>query len=91
MTDPVGERTLASCQRPATMSGQLRCRVVVRTEPSHEEILDDPIGSLRSDALVREMRVGALWTAVCSRGCGLASTVGPELHEHGAVGSRQSR
>jgi uncharacterized protein (DUF4213/DUF364 family) len=49
------------------------------------KILDDPIGSLRGDALVREVRVGVVWTAVCSRGCGLASTVGPEVHEHGAT------
>jgi hypothetical protein len=55
------------------------------------KILDDPIRSLRGDALVREVRVGVLWTAVCSRGCGLASTVGPEVHEHRPVGSQQSR
>lgn len=55
------------------------------------KILDDPIGSLRGDAPARDVRVGPFWTAVWSRGCGLASTVGPEVHEHGAVGSRQSR
>jgi len=55
------------------------------------KVLQDLIGSLRGDALVREVGVGSLWTAVCSRGCGLASTVGPEVHERGAVGSQQSR
>jgi len=49
------------------------------------KILDDVIATLNDDAPVREVRVGAFWTAVLSRGCGLASTVGPEEHEHGAV------
>ncbi len=49
------------------------------------KILEDLIGSLRGDAPAREVRVGRFWTAVLSRGCGLASTVGPEVHEHGAV------
>jgi len=49
------------------------------------KILDDVIATLKEDAPVREVRVGRFWTAVLSRGCGLASTVGPEVHEHGAV------
>jgi uncharacterized protein (DUF4213/DUF364 family) len=47
------------------------------------KILDDLIGSLRRDAPAREVRVGAFWTAVWSRACGLASTTGPGDHEHG--------
>jgi len=49
------------------------------------KILDDLIGSLEGDALTREVRVGPFWTAVWSRGCGLASTTGPRDHEHGAT------
>jgi uncharacterized protein (DUF4213/DUF364 family) len=49
------------------------------------KILDDVIATLKEDALAREVRVGRFWTAVLSRGFGLASTVGPEVHEHGAV------
>ena len=49
------------------------------------KILDDVIATIGEDAPVREARVGAFWTAVVSRGCGLASTVGPEVHEHGAI------
>jgi uncharacterized protein (DUF4213/DUF364 family) len=49
------------------------------------KILDDLIGSLEGDALTREVRVGPFWTAVWSRGCGLASTTGPRDHEHGAI------
>ena len=49
------------------------------------KILDDLIGGLRDDAPAREVRVGRFWTAVWSRGCGLASTTGPGEHEHGAT------
>jgi hypothetical protein len=49
------------------------------------KILDDLIASLGADAPAREVRVGRFWTAVCSRACGLASTVGPNEHEHGAT------
>lgn len=49
------------------------------------KILDDVIATLREDAPVREVRVSPFWTAVVSRGCGLASTLGPGDHEHGAV------
>lgn len=38
----------------------------------------DIIDSLGGDVPVREVRVGAFWTAVVSRGCGLASTLVPE-------------
>jgi hypothetical protein len=49
------------------------------------KILDDLIRSLKGDALAREVRVGPFFTAVWSRGCGLASTVMPEEHDHGAT------
>jgi uncharacterized protein (DUF4213/DUF364 family) len=49
------------------------------------KIIDDLIGGLRGDAPAREVRVGRFWTAVWSRACGLASTVGPNEHEHGAT------
>jgi uncharacterized protein (DUF4213/DUF364 family) len=48
-------------------------------------ILDDLIGSLREDATARDVRIGPFWTAVWSRGCGLASTTGLGEHEHGAT------
>ncbi len=40
------------------------------------KILDDVLDTLKEDAPVREIRVGAHWVAVCSRHCGLASTLG---------------
>jgi len=49
------------------------------------KILDDLIASLGAGAPTGEVRVGAFWTAVWSRACGLASTVGPNEHEHGAT------
>jgi hypothetical protein len=39
-------------------------------------IIDDLLATLTSDALVQEVRVGPYWVAVCSRYCGLASTLG---------------
>ncbi len=48
-------------------------------------IIDDLIASLRGDATAREVRIGPFWTAVWSRGCGLASTTGLGEHEHGAT------
>lgn len=48
-------------------------------------ILDDLISALSDDGPVREVRVGAFWTAVLSRACGLASTLGAGEHEHGAT------
>jgi uncharacterized protein (DUF4213/DUF364 family) len=49
------------------------------------KILEDLIAGLREDAPVREVLIGPFWTAVWSRACGLASTVMPEEHEHGAT------
>jgi uncharacterized protein (DUF4213/DUF364 family) len=48
------------------------------------KILDDLIGSLAGDAPASEVRIGRFWTAVWSRGCGLASTTGPGAHQHGS-------
>ncbi len=49
-------------------------------------ILDDLLATLPEDAPVRSVLVGAHWTAVCSRHCGLASTVtGDRPHGHTAV------
>lgn len=45
-------------------------------------ILTDLLFSLRSDAPVRSVLVGVHWTAVCSRSCGLASTL-LSSHAHG--------
>lgn len=46
-------------------------------------ILDDLLDSLDMDAPVRTVLVGAHWTAVCSRFCGLASTLtGDKPHGH---------
>ncbi len=49
------------------------------------KILDDVIATLKEDSPVQEVRVSPFWTAVVSRGCGLASTVGPKEHKHGAT------
>jgi uncharacterized protein (DUF4213/DUF364 family) len=49
------------------------------------KILDDLIGSLAANATARDVRIGRFWTAVWSRGCGLASTTGLGEHEHGAT------
>jgi uncharacterized protein (DUF4213/DUF364 family) len=48
------------------------------------KLLHDLIASVSKDAPAREVRVGAFWTAVWSRACGLASTVMPGHHEHGS-------
>jgi uncharacterized protein (DUF4213/DUF364 family) len=49
-------------------------------------LLDALLASLTEDAPVRSVLVGAHWTAVCSRGCGLASTVtGDQPHGHARV------
>jgi len=46
-------------------------------------ILEDLLGQLSDDAPVRSVLVGAHWTVVCSRFCGLASTVLEEKrHDH---------
>ena len=50
-------------------------------------IIDDLLPTL-ADAPVRTVLVGAHWTVVCSRGCGLASTItGDKPHGH-AGGAR---
>lgn len=49
-------------------------------------ILDDLLLSLGPDGPVRSVLVGAHWTAVCSRHCGLASTLtGQKPHGHERV------
>jgi hypothetical protein len=46
-------------------------------------ILEDLLAELSGDAPVRSLLVGAHWTVVCSRFCGLASTVLEEKpHDH---------
>ena len=46
-------------------------------------ILDDLLDSLDMDAPVRSVLVGAHWTAVCSRFCGLATTlIDDKPHDH---------
>lgn len=45
-------------------------------------ILDDLLATLPNDALVRSVLVGAHWTVVCSRYCGLAATL-MDNHPHG--------
>jgi uncharacterized protein (DUF4213/DUF364 family) len=50
------------------------------------KLLNDILASLHEDAQVRSVLVGAHWTVVCSRGCGLASTVvGDKPHGHEKV------
>ena len=49
-------------------------------------ILDDLLTHLPGDASVRSVLVGAHWTMVCSRYCGLASTItGDKPHGHEQV------
>lgn len=49
-------------------------------------LLNDLLASLPEDAPVRSVLVGAHWTVVCSRHCGLASTlVGEKPHGHEKV------
>jgi uncharacterized protein (DUF4213/DUF364 family) len=49
-------------------------------------ILEDLLATLPDDAPVRSVLVGAHWTAVCSRWCGLASTLQEKkLHDHSRV------
>lgn len=53
-----------------------------------KNLIDDVIESLPGDAPVRKVLVGVHWTAVCSRGCGLASTLtGTAPHGHEKVRS----
>lgn len=54
-------------------------------------ILEDLLGQLSDDAPVRSVLVGAHWTVVCSRFCGLASTVLEEKpHDHARVRVRDA-
>lgn len=49
-------------------------------------ILDDLLDQLHTDAPVRSILVGAHWTVVCSRGCGMAATLmGEHTHGHDQV------
>lgn len=49
-------------------------------------VLDDLLASLPADTPVRSLLVGVHWTLVCSRRCGLASTmIGHEPHGHSRV------
>ncbi|MGQ9676738.1 MAG: Rossmann-like domain-containing protein [Chloroflexota bacterium] len=48
-------------------------------------ILDDLISGLNADAPVRQVIVGAFWTAVVSRYCGLASTTIAPEYQHGQL------
>jgi uncharacterized protein (DUF4213/DUF364 family) len=43
-------------------------------------IIDDLLATLTTDAPVQEVRVGPYWVAVCSRHCGLASTLGEAVN-----------
>ena len=53
---------------------------------SKMELLNDLIASIREDAPVRSILVGAHWTVVCSRRCGMASTIlGNKPHGHEKV------
>lgn len=50
------------------------------------DILSDLLASLPGDAPVRNVLVGAHWTVVCSRHCGMASTIqGEKPHGHEKV------
>jgi len=49
-------------------------------------ILEDLLDSLEGDAPIRNVLVGAHWTLVCSRRCGLASTIANNMpHGHAQV------
>jgi uncharacterized protein (DUF4213/DUF364 family) len=50
------------------------------------DLLNDLIASIHEDAPLRSILVGAHWTVVCSRRCGLASTIlGDKPHGHEKV------
>jgi uncharacterized protein (DUF4213/DUF364 family) len=51
-----------------------------RGESMSIKILDEIISCVREDAPIRDVRIGPFWTAVQTRGCGLASTT--FVHEH---------
>ena len=52
-------------------------------------LLDDLIDSLPEDAAVRSVLVGLHWVVVCSRFCGMASTVQGD-HSHGTPDVREA-
>ena len=52
-------------------------------------LLDDLIASLPEDAPVRSVLVGLHWVVVCSRFCGMASTLQSE-HSHGTPDVREA-
>jgi uncharacterized protein (DUF4213/DUF364 family) len=53
---------------------------------SKMELLNDLIATIHEDAPVRSILVGAHWTVVCSRRCGMASTIlGNKPHGHEKV------
>jgi uncharacterized protein (DUF4213/DUF364 family) len=52
-------------------------------------ILDDLLNSLDTDTPVRSVLVGAHWTVICSRHCGMASTT-MSSHPHGHVQVRDA-
>ncbi len=67
------------------ISPRPRVKVMKRT------ILDDLLANLSDDAPVRSVLVGAHWTAVCSRHCGLASTIIEDKpHDHARVRVRNA-
>lgn len=50
------------------------------------KLIDELLANLTDDAPVRSVLVGAHWTVVCSRGCGMASTLmGTKPHGHEKV------
>jgi uncharacterized protein (DUF4213/DUF364 family) len=52
-------------------------------------LLDDLLNNLNVDAPVRSVLVGAHWTVICSRHCGMASTM-MSSHPHGHVQVRDA-
>lgn len=52
-------------------------------------ILDDLLDNLNTDAQVRSVLIGAHWTVVCSRYCGMASTL-MSSHPHGHIQVRDA-
>ncbi|MBN1450835.1 MAG: DUF364 domain-containing protein [Anaerolineales bacterium] len=52
-------------------------------------LLDDLIASLSEDAPIRSVLVGLHWVVVCSRFCGMASTLQSE-HSHGTPDVREA-
>jgi uncharacterized protein len=54
-------------------------------------LIDDLLASANKEAPLRSVLVGAHWTVVCSKGCGMASTItGAEGQPHGHAAVRQA-